>query len=66
MTVRSTGESGAWTPGDALDDAGRILQVIVGILLVVGALLAALALLVLAAVLAARLMRRRRRNAVLG
>jgi Domain of unknown function (DUF4349) len=57
---------GAWTPGDALDDAGRILQVTAGILLVVGAVLAPLLALALAATMAARLLRRRRRNAVLG
>jgi Domain of unknown function (DUF4349) len=66
VTVRSSGESGAWTPGDALDDAGRILEVVVGVLLVVAAVLAPLLALALAATMAARLLRRRRRNAVLG
>ena len=66
VTVRSSGASGAWTPGDALDDAGRILEVVVGILLVLGAVLAPLLALALAATVAARLLRRRRRNAILG
>lgn len=66
VTVRSSGASGAWTPGDALDDAGRILQVAAGILLVVGAVLVPLLALALAATIAARLLRRRRRNAILG
>jgi hypothetical protein len=66
VTLQSSGESGAWTPGDALDDAGRILQVVAGILLVVGAVLLPLLALALAAMIAARLLRRRRRNAILG
>lgn len=66
VTVRGSGESGAWTPGDALDDARRILEVVVGVLLVAGAVLAPLLALALAATVAARLLRRRRRNAVLG
>ena len=66
VTVRSTGEAGTWTPGDALDDAGRILEVVAGIVLVAGAVLAPLLALAAAAVVAARLTRRRRRNAVLG
>jgi Domain of unknown function (DUF4349) len=66
VTVRSTGESGSWTPGDALDDAGRILEVVAGVLLVAGAVLAPLLALLAAAVAASRLARRRRRNAVLG
>lgn len=66
VTLQSSGESGAWTPGDALGDAGRILQVAAGILLVAGAVLLPLLALVLAAAAAARILRRRRRNAVLG
>jgi hypothetical protein len=66
VTVQSSGASGAWTPGDALDDAGRILEVALGVLLVVGAVLALLLALALAATIAARLLRRRRRNAILG
>ena len=66
VTVRSSGASGAWTPGDALDDAGRILEVVAGVLLVAAAVLAPVLALALAATMAARLLRRRRRNAVLG
>ena len=66
VTVQSSGASGAWTPGDALDDAGRILEVALGIVLVVAAVLTPLLALALAAAIAARLLRRRRRNAILG
>lgn len=66
VTVESTGEQGAWTPADALDDAGRILQVVAGVALVAGAVLLPFGL-VLAALLGAfRLTKRRRREAVLG
>jgi hypothetical protein len=66
VTVRSTGESGAWTPGDALDDAARILEVVAGVALVTAAILLPLVLVGAAAGLAVRAARRRRRNAVLG
>ena len=68
VTVESTGKvtDTAWTPGDALDDAGRILEVSLGVLLVVGAVLAPLALLGLLAAAGARILRRRRREAALG
>ena len=66
LTVRSTGSSGAWTPGDALDDAERVLEVTLGVLLVTAAVLAPFALLALLAAGAGRLVRRRRREAVLG
>ena len=52
--------------GDALDDAGRILEVVAGVILVVGAVAAPLLLVGAAALGTARLTRRRRRNAVLG
>lgn len=68
VTVRSTGErtGGGWTPGDALGDAGRILEVAAGVLLIAGAVVLP-PLLVLAALIAAlRLTRRRRREAALG
>lgn len=66
VTVRSTGEQGAWTPGDALDDAGRILEVVAGVVLVVGAVVLPLVLVALALSYGLRLTRRRRRASVLG
>lgn len=46
--------------------AGRILQVAAGVLLVVGAVLAPLLALAPAATISAQLLKRRRRNAILG
>ena len=66
VTVESTGEAGAWTPGDALRDAGRILEVAAGVLLVTLAVVLPLALLLALALAAARLLRRRSREAALG
>lgn len=67
LTVTSTEpKQGAWTPADALDDAGRILQVIAGVLLVAGAVLLPLGLVLAALLGASRLTKRRRREAVLG
>jgi hypothetical protein len=69
VTVRSTGidgDGGAWTPGDALDDAGRVLEVAAGVAVVVGAVLLPFAVLLALAAAAARLTRRRRREAALG
>jgi hypothetical protein len=66
VTVESTGRSGAWTPGDALDDAGRILEVAAGVLLVSAAVLVPLALLAAVAAAGAKVLRRRRREAALG
>jgi hypothetical protein len=66
VTVRSTAEAGAWTPGDALDDAARVLEVIAGVALVAGAVVLPPALLGAALLGAARLTRRRRRASVLG
>ncbi|HEX8207767.1 MAG TPA: hypothetical protein VF587_17005, partial [Solirubrobacteraceae bacterium] len=69
VTLRSTGEKtdegGAWTPGDALGDAGRILEVAAGVVVVAAAALLPLAILGLLAGAAARVLRRRRRDAAL-
>ena len=68
VTVRSTGrrsEGGAWTPGDAVDDAGRILEVAAGVVVVTAAALLPVAILGVLAALAARVVRRRRREAAL-
>ncbi|HEU4978328.1 MAG TPA: DUF4349 domain-containing protein, partial [Solirubrobacteraceae bacterium] len=54
-----------WSPGDALHDAGRVLEVAAGAALVGGAALLPLALLATAAALAARSLRRRRREQAL-
>ena len=63
--VRAAGNDGAWTPGDALDDAVRVLEVFAGVAVVGVAVLAPLALLGLAAGFAARGARRRRREQAL-
>jgi hypothetical protein len=68
VTVESTGrrkEAGAWTPGDALDDAGRVLEVAAGVAVVTLAVAAPLALLALLAWIPARIARRRRREGAL-
>jgi hypothetical protein len=51
-----------WTPGDALHDAGRVLEVSLGIALVVLAVCVPLGLLAGAAAVAARVVARRRRE----
>jgi hypothetical protein len=56
---------GAWTPGDAANDALRVLEVTAGVLLIVLAVALPLALLGGAAGLAARSARRRRRESAL-
>jgi hypothetical protein len=66
VSVQSTGAAGAWTPGDALRDAGRVLEVVLGVALVALAVLAPLALLAALALGVGRLTRRRRREAILG
>lgn len=66
VTVESTGEAGAWTPGDALRDAGRVLQVMAGVLVIALAVLVPLALLGGLALAATRVAQRRRREAALG
>lgn len=68
VVVRSTGrvsEGGAWTPGDAIDDAARILEVAAGVVVVAGAALLPVAILGGLAALAGRSLRRRRREAAL-
>jgi hypothetical protein len=52
----------SWTPGDALHDAGRVLEVSLGVTLVVLAVCVPLGLLAGAAALAGRLVVRRRRE----
>jgi hypothetical protein len=52
----------SWTPGDALHDAGRVLEVSLGVALVVLAVCVPLGLLAGAAALAGRLVVRRRRE----
>ncbi|MEA2134655.1 MAG: hypothetical protein QOC68_2564 [Solirubrobacteraceae bacterium] len=58
-------DGGAWTPGDALDDATRILEVTAGVLLVAVALLLPLGLVGLLVWLAARQAAQRRRERAL-
>jgi hypothetical protein len=68
LSVEGTGkphQGGAWTPGDALHDAGRVLEVAGGVALVAGAVLAPLALLAALAAVLARTARRRRRETAL-
>jgi hypothetical protein len=70
VTVQGTGKAikkhdGAWTPRDALHDAGRILEVAGGVALIALALLAPLAILAALALLAARTLRRHRRERAL-
>jgi hypothetical protein len=59
-------DDGQWTPGDALRDAGRVLEVAAGVALIVLAALVPLGLLAALGFLGARVMRRRRREAALG
>ncbi len=69
VIVRSTGalsDGGAWTPGDALDDAGRVLEVSAGVAVITGAVLLPFALLAGLWAAGARVTRRRRREAALG
>ena len=56
---------GAWTPRDALHDAGRVLQVAGGVALIALAVLLPIGLLALLALPLARTLRRRRRETVL-
>jgi hypothetical protein len=58
-------DGGAWTPGDALHDAGRILEVAAGVVVVAGAAMLPLALVAALAWLAGRRAVRRRREAAL-
>jgi hypothetical protein len=69
VTVHGTGTAkkggGAWTPRDALHDAGRVLEVAGGVALIGLAVLAPLAVLALLALLAGRSVRRHRRETAL-
>jgi hypothetical protein len=56
---------GAWTPRDALHDAGRVLEVAGGVALIALAVLAPLAVLAALALLAGRTLRRHRRETAL-
>ncbi len=64
---RSSGAAGGgrWTPGDAIGDAGRVLEVVVGVLVIALAVLLPLAILAVLAALAGRLVTRRRRERAL-
>jgi hypothetical protein len=57
----AAGGDGGWTPGDALHDAGRVLEVTAGILLIVLAILLPIGLIAGFAALAGRAVTRRRR-----
>jgi hypothetical protein len=61
----SEGGGGAWTPRDALRDAGRVLEVAGGVALIALAVLAPPAVLAALAWLAVRTLRRRRRETAL-
>ncbi len=63
--VGGGGDDGAWTPGDALNDAVRVLEVFAGVAVVGVAVLSPFALLGLGAGFAARGARRRRREQAL-
>jgi hypothetical protein len=70
VTVQGTGnatnkDGGAWTPRDALHDAGRVLEIAGGVALIALAILAPLAVLAALALLAGRTLRRRRREGAL-
>lgn len=58
-------DDGTWTPGDAIDDAGRILEVAAGVLVIVLAAALPIALVVVLGGLAARAVVRRRRERAL-
>jgi hypothetical protein len=57
--------AGRWTPGDALGDAGRVLEVIAGVLVIALAVLAPVAILAALAAALNRLLTRRRRERAL-
>jgi hypothetical protein len=61
----SSGDDGTWTPGDAVGDAVRVLEVFAGVAVVGAAVLGPFALLGLGAGFAARGVRRRRREQAL-
>ncbi len=58
-------EGGAWTPGDAFDDAVRVLEVIAGVLVIVAAILGPIVLLGLLAWGGHRVLTRKRRERAL-
>jgi hypothetical protein len=62
VTSEGAGTASSWTFGDALHDAGRVLTVTAGVLLVTAAVAGPLALLALLAWLAARSLRRWQRE----
>ena len=57
---------GRWTPGDALGDAVRVLEVIAGVLVIALAVLLPIAVIAVLAALAGRILARRRRERALG
>jgi len=61
----SGGDGGTWTPDDALGDAGRVLEVSLGVLVVALAVALPAGLVVILAAVAARAARRRRREQAL-
>jgi hypothetical protein len=72
LTIRGKKESGGaaapgdrWTPGDALNDAGRVLEVIAGVLVIGLAVLLPIAILAALAAYANRGLTRRRRERAL-
>jgi hypothetical protein len=70
VNVAGTGQAesdggGAWTPRDALHDAGRVLEVAGGVALIALAVLAPLAILAALGALGGRAVRRRRRETAL-
>jgi hypothetical protein len=65
VASRGGDDEGAWTPGDAFDDALRVLEVAVGVALIAAAVLLPLALIWLLAWLARRGITRRRRERAL-
>jgi Domain of unknown function (DUF4349) len=59
------GAGGVWTPGDALHDAGRVVEVLAGVALVAGAAMGPALLVGVAVLLGGRALRRRRRDGAL-
>jgi uncharacterized protein DUF4349 len=57
--------AGRWTPGDALRDAGRVLEVIAGILLIAGAIVLPIVLIGAVGAAVGRIVARRRRERAL-
>jgi hypothetical protein len=58
-------DDGRWTPGDAVRDAGRVLEVVAGVAVIVLAVLLPFALIAALGMLGARLTARRRRERAL-